>query len=233
VIRWLRGPDDPLPDGDRAQPKSSDIPGLVAAGGELTPRRLAEAYAKGIFPWYSAGQPILWWSPDPRMVLLPAEFKLSRSLKKTIRRFAASADGEIRIDSATRRVIAACAQAPRGGESGTWIVAEMIDAYGAGTTPVASTASRPGSAASSPAASTASASAGCSSANRCSPGAPTRRRSPSPRWSRSAARAASRRSTASSARPPRLARRPRDRAQRLPAPPRRGSCMRRRRRLVL
>ena len=131
MIRWLRGPDDPLPDGDRAQPKSSEIPGLVAAGGELTPRRLAEAYAKGIFPWYSAGQPVLWWSPDPRMVLLPAEFKLSRSLKKTIRRFAASADGEIRVDSATRRVIAACAEAPRGGESGTWIVAEMIDAYGA------------------------------------------------------------------------------------------------------
>jgi len=131
VISWLRGPDDPLPDGDRAQPKSSEIPGLVAAGGELTPRRLAEAYAKGIFPWYSAGQPVLWGAADPLIKQLPAEVKLSRSLKKTIRRFAASADGEIRIDSATRRVIAACAQAPRGGESGTWIVAEMIDAYGA------------------------------------------------------------------------------------------------------
>ena len=131
MIRWLRGPDDPLPDGDRAQPKTSDIPGLVAAGGELTPRRLAEAYGKGIFPWYSDGQPILWWSPDPRMVLLPAEFRLSRSLKKTIRRFAAAPECEIRVDSATRRVIAACAKAPRGGESGTWIVAEMIDAYGA------------------------------------------------------------------------------------------------------
>ena len=69
MIRWLRGPHDPLPDGERAQAKSSDIPGLVAAGGELTPRRLAEAYGKGIFPWYSDGQPILWWSPDPRMVL--------------------------------------------------------------------------------------------------------------------------------------------------------------------
>ena len=85
MIRWLKSPDDPLPDAERALPRTSDIPGLVAAGGELTPRRLAEAYGKGIFPWYSDGQPILWWSPDPRMVLLPAEFKLSRSLKKTIR----------------------------------------------------------------------------------------------------------------------------------------------------
>ena len=90
MIRWLKHPDDPLPDVERAAPRSSDIPGLVAAGGELTPRRLGEAYSKGIFPWYSDGQPILWWSPDPRMVLLPAEFKLSRSLKKTIRRFIAT-----------------------------------------------------------------------------------------------------------------------------------------------
>jgi len=129
VIRWLRGPDDPLPDGERAQAKTSDIPGLVAAGGELTPRRLAEAYGKGIFPWYSDGQPILWWSPDPRMVLLPAEFKLSRSLRKTIRRFLATPGAELRVDSATGRVIEACAQAPRDGAAGTWIVAEMIDAY--------------------------------------------------------------------------------------------------------
>ncbi|MDQ6639688.1 MAG: leucyl/phenylalanyl-tRNA--protein transferase [Pseudomonadota bacterium] len=129
MIRWLKGPDDPLPDAERALPPTSDIPGLVAAGGELTPRRLAEAYGKGIFPWYSDGQPILWWSPDPRMVLLPAEFRLSRSLKKTIRRFLATPGAEVRIDSATRRVIAACASTPRGGESGTWIVAEMIEAY--------------------------------------------------------------------------------------------------------
>jgi leucyl/phenylalanyl-tRNA--protein transferase len=131
VIRWLKTPDDPLPDAERALPRTSDIPGLVAAGGELTPRRLAEAYGKGIFPWYSDGQPILWWSPDPRMVLLPAEFKLSRSLKKTLRRFIATPGSALRIDAATRRVIEACAATPRGGESGTWIVAEMIDAYAA------------------------------------------------------------------------------------------------------
>ena len=129
MIRWLKHPDDPLPDVEHAAPRTSDIPGLVAAGGELTPRRLGEAYAKGIFPWYSDGQPILWWSPDPRMVLLPAEFKLSRSLKKTIRRFVAAPGSALRIDTATRRVIAACASVPRGGASGTWIVAEMIDAY--------------------------------------------------------------------------------------------------------
>src|SRR5204863_3947612 len=129
VIRWLKHPDDPLPDAERAAPHSSDIPGLVAAGGELTPRRLAEAYSKGIFPWYSDGQPILWWSPDPRMVLLVDEFKLSRSLRKTLARFVQSADCEVRIDSAFERVITACAATPRDGQDGTWIVPEMVDAY--------------------------------------------------------------------------------------------------------
>jgi leucyl/phenylalanyl-tRNA---protein transferase len=129
VIRWLQGPADPLPDPERMPAEPGDIPGLIAAGGELSPKRLGEAYAKGIFPWYSEGQPILWWSPDPRMVLLPAEFTLSRSLKKTIRRFIATPGAEVRVDRATGRVIEACAQAPRGGEAGTWIVAEMIAAY--------------------------------------------------------------------------------------------------------
>ncbi len=131
MIRWLPGPHDPLPAAERALPRTSELPGLVAVGGELTPARLAEAYAKGIFPWFSQGQPILWWSPDPRMVLLPSEFKLSRSLKKTIRRFLATAGATIRIDGATRRVIESCASTPRDGEGGTWIVAEMIEAYAA------------------------------------------------------------------------------------------------------
>jgi leucyl/phenylalanyl-tRNA--protein transferase len=129
VNRWLRSPGDPLTDPERALPRTSDVPGLVAAGGELTPRRLAEAYRKGIFPWYSDGQPILWWSPDPRMVLLPAEFKLSRSLRKTLRHFIADPGSAVRVDAATRRVIEACASTPRGGETGTWIVPEMIEAY--------------------------------------------------------------------------------------------------------
>jgi leucyl/phenylalanyl-tRNA--protein transferase len=129
VIRWLRGADDPLPEARLALGRASEAPGLVAAGGELSPERLGEAYAKGIFPWYSEGQPVLWWSPDPRMVLLPAEFRLARSLKKTIRRFVATPGCEIRIDSAFGRVIAACATAPREGQPGTWIVPEMIEAY--------------------------------------------------------------------------------------------------------
>ena len=130
MIHWLAGEADPLPAARQALGPASDLPGLVAAGGELTPRRLREAYSKGIFPWYSDGQPVLWWSPDPRMVLLPAEFKLSRSLKKTLRHFAASPGCELRIDSAFGRVIRACSSAPREGQDGTWIVAEMIDAYG-------------------------------------------------------------------------------------------------------
>ena len=129
MIRWLRGADDPLPEAGLALGRASEAPGLVAAGGELDPKRLAEAYSKGIFPWYSKGQPILWWSPDPRMVLLPAEFRIARSLKKTIRRFMATPGCEVRIDSAFGRVIGACATTPRGGESGTWIVPEMIAAY--------------------------------------------------------------------------------------------------------
>ncbi len=129
MIRWLQGPADPLPDPGRVAQRPGDIPGLIAAGGELSPERLTEAYSKGIFPWYSDGQPILWWAPDPRMVLLPADFKLSRSLRKTIRRFIATPGAELRVDSATGRVIEACAHAPRDGAAGTWIVAEMIDAY--------------------------------------------------------------------------------------------------------
>ena len=129
MIPWLRGELDPLPDTRLALSPGSDAPGLLAAGGDLTPQRLTEAYSKGVFPWYSEGQPVLWWSPDPRMVLLPDEFRLTRSLRKTVRRFAASANCELRIDSAFRRVISACASAPRAGQDGTWIVPEMIEAY--------------------------------------------------------------------------------------------------------
>ncbi|MEP7302215.1 MAG: leucyl/phenylalanyl-tRNA--protein transferase [Caldimonas sp.] len=129
MIPWLRGADDPLPEAHQALDRASEAPGLVAAGGELTPQRLGEAYGKGIFPWYSEGQPVLWWSPDPRMVLLPAEFRLARSLKKTIRRFLATPGCAVRIDSAFRHVITACATTLRDGEPGTWIVPEMIEAY--------------------------------------------------------------------------------------------------------
>ncbi|WP_372526709.1 leucyl/phenylalanyl-tRNA--protein transferase [Piscinibacter sp.] len=129
MITWLRSERDALPDTTRALPLGSEAPGLLAAGGELTPARLTEAYSKGVFPWYSEGQPVLWWSPDPRMVLLVDEFRLSRSLRKTVARFARSPECEVRIDSAFERVITACAATPREGQDGTWIVPEMVDAY--------------------------------------------------------------------------------------------------------
>ena len=129
MIHWLRDDREPLPDTRFALPDDSEAPGLLAAGGSLTPTRLAEAYSKGVFPWYSDGQPVLWWSPDPRMVLWTAEFKLSRSLRKTLAKFARSPDCEVRIDSAFEQVIAACATSPREGQNGTWIVPDMVAAY--------------------------------------------------------------------------------------------------------
>ncbi len=99
--------------------------GLLCAGADLAPDTLLRAYRDGIFPWYSAGQPILWWSPDPRMVLVPGEFRISRSLRRTLRRGAY----RIRLDSAFPAVIRACARTPRKGQSGTWITAAMQSAY--------------------------------------------------------------------------------------------------------
>lgn len=131
MLTWLASPLQPLPDTGRALPASSDAPGLLAAGGDLGPARLAEAYARGIFPWYSDGQPVLWWSPDPRMVLPVAEFRLSHSLRKTLRRFIETPGCEVRIDCAFERVIEACAGTPRPGQQGTWIQPELQAAYSA------------------------------------------------------------------------------------------------------
>ena len=99
--------------------------GLLAAGGDLDPQRILAAYRRGIFPWYSAGEPILWWSPDPRMVLFPAELKISGSLAKTLR----NANYEVQLDTAFDDVIHACAVKPRDGQPGTWITVEMQQAY--------------------------------------------------------------------------------------------------------
>jgi leucyl/phenylalanyl-tRNA--protein transferase len=98
--------------------------GLLAIGGDLRAERLLEAYRHGIFPWYSAGQPILWWSPDPRMVLFPERLKVSRSLRKALRagRF------RVALDTRFRAVMQTCAE-PRRGQPGTWITPEMVDAY--------------------------------------------------------------------------------------------------------
>jgi leucyl/phenylalanyl-tRNA--protein transferase len=101
-----------------------DPPGLLAAGGDLTPARLLAAYERGIFPWYSAGQPILWWAPDPRMVLFPAEFRCSRSLQKTLRR----GHLQTHLDCAFGATIRACA-APRRSGADTWLNEQMIGAY--------------------------------------------------------------------------------------------------------
>jgi leucyl/phenylalanyl-tRNA--protein transferase len=120
VIAWLRD-SDPFPPLERALAEPN---GLLAAGGSLRPERLLEAYRRGIFPWSSAGQPLLWWSPDPRMVLFVDEFKVSRSLRKRLR----SGTFEVAVDTACADVIAACA-APRDDQDGTWITDEIRAAY--------------------------------------------------------------------------------------------------------
>ncbi len=99
--------------------------GLLAAYGDLSTERLLLAYQSGIFPWYSADSPILWWAPLERAVIAPAELHVGRSLRKAVRR----GDFELRFDTAFAEVIAACATTPRRGETGTWIVPEMIEAY--------------------------------------------------------------------------------------------------------
>lgn len=131
MLRWI---DDrmPLPPPDAALGEDTEVPGLLAAGGRVTPARLREAYAQGIFPWYSEGQPVLWWSPDPRMVLFTAEFRISHSLRKTLRRFLRTPGCEIRFDGDFEQVIGACAGMPRDGQDGTWIVPQMQRAYLAG-----------------------------------------------------------------------------------------------------
>ena len=127
-LPWLE-PDDPLPCPSDAWGLDTPAPGLLAAGGVLNRATLCAAYAQGTFPWYSAGQPILWWAPDPRMVLPVAAFRLHRSLRKTLHKFRMNADCEIRVDSAFQSVISACATQPREGQAGTWIVPEMVEAY--------------------------------------------------------------------------------------------------------
>lgn len=106
-------------------PDYADPSGLIAVGGDLSSERLLEAYRVGIFPWYSDDQPILWWSPDPRFVLDLDEFKISHSLRKTLRRNIF----QVTFDRVFEEVIAACSTAPREGQRGTWITPEMQEAY--------------------------------------------------------------------------------------------------------
>jgi leucyl/phenylalanyl-tRNA--protein transferase len=127
-LPWLE-PGEPFPDISRAWPTDSEAPGLLAAGGSLDTVTLVSAYSRGIFPWFSQGQPILWWSPDPRMLLQVDQFKLHRSLRKTIRAFRSNSACELRIDCDFESVIRNCAHRNRDGQSGTWIVPDMIAAY--------------------------------------------------------------------------------------------------------
>lgn len=126
VLAWI-GPDDPLPDPSRAW---SDPNGLLAASTGLSAARLLEAYRKGIFPWYTEAQPVLWWSPDPRMVLPLDEMRVSRSLARTLRRARRDARWRITLDACFERVMRECAL-PRDGQDGTWITRDMTTAYGA------------------------------------------------------------------------------------------------------
>ncbi|TSE36416.1 leucyl/phenylalanyl-tRNA--protein transferase [Tepidimonas charontis] len=128
TLPWLE-PGAPFPPVDSAWGPRDPIPGLLAAGGALDVPTLLRAYAEGIFPWFGRDQPILWWSPDPRMVLRPQRFRLHPSLRKTIRSALRNGRLEIRFDSAFDAVIQACADTPRPGQDGTWIVPEMVAAY--------------------------------------------------------------------------------------------------------
>lgn len=122
-ITWLSESDPP----DQFPPVSQALTepdGLLAAGGDLSRERLLAAYRMGIFPWYDDGQPLLWWSPDPRCVFLPHDFRVSRRLRRAVRQTSAC----IRVNTDFAAVIRCCA-APRRSQQGTWITTDMIDAY--------------------------------------------------------------------------------------------------------
>ena len=119
-IPWL-GAHDPFPPVESALAEPN---GLLAAGGDLSPERLLDAYAHGIFPWFNDEDPILWWSPDPRMVLFTGELHVSRSLRRVLR----SGTFTVTLDRAFEDVVRGCAE-PRADQDGTWITGEMFDAY--------------------------------------------------------------------------------------------------------
>lgn len=121
-IEWLdKDPAAPFPPVEQAL---LDPDGLLAVGGDLSPQRLLNAYQHGIFPWYTEGEPILWWSPDPRCVLFPEKLKISRSLRKTLRKGLF----ELRMDTAFEAVMRACAE-NRPNQKGTWITEDILQAY--------------------------------------------------------------------------------------------------------
>lgn len=122
MIPWIKG-DSPFPSVATALTEPN---GLLCAGGDLSAQRLLDAYRRGIFPWYARGEPILWWTPDPRMVLYPHEFQISRSLRRRLR----SRCFEVHLDRDFLSVVQSCADTPRPGQQGTWITPEIRHAYG-------------------------------------------------------------------------------------------------------
>jgi leucyl/phenylalanyl-tRNA---protein transferase len=127
-LPWLE-PGEAFPPVVQAWGEHDPAPGLLAAGRDLSVATLIDAYRHGIFPWFSEGQPILWWSPEPRTVLRPEAFKLRRSLRKTLKRLLTDHRLELRFDHSFERVIQACAETPRKEQDGTWIVPDMVSAY--------------------------------------------------------------------------------------------------------
>lgn len=129
MIPWLEI-DNPFPPVDEALTAEQGAAGLLAAGADLSPERLLSAYQNGIFPWFSEGQPILWWSTDPRMVLKTRDFKIADSLKKRLNKSLKDRNWTFRFDSAFTQVMRCCA-APRKNQDGTWISEEIIQGYSA------------------------------------------------------------------------------------------------------
>lgn len=127
-LPWLE-PGDPFPSVDRAWGAKDPAPGLLAAGGALDVPTLQRAYRIGVFPWFSEGQPILWWNTHPRMVLRTSQLRLHRSLRKTLRQLLRERRLSIRVDHDFERVIGECARVSRHGQNGTWILPEMVRAY--------------------------------------------------------------------------------------------------------
>jgi leucyl/phenylalanyl-tRNA---protein transferase len=126
TIRLPRLADDPAAPFPAAAEALAEPNGLLAWGGDLHPERLLNAYRHGVFPWYSDGEPLLWWSPDPRCIFDAGEFALPRRFRRALR----DCDWQVRADTAFDAVVAACARSPRRGQSGTWITREMRQAYG-------------------------------------------------------------------------------------------------------
>lgn len=127
-LTWIES-GQALPSLEKAWGPYSSAPGLLAASADLSAMRLVESYSQGIFPWYSSGQPVLWWSPDPRMVLRPQNFRFHRSLRQSLKRKQLHPGFSLCFDRDFDQVIERCSQASRTGQSGTWIVPDMVKAY--------------------------------------------------------------------------------------------------------